>query len=296
MLITKHIGTTDDRLLNGLTPLVQIMSLIEQDEEESIVLDFSEAQSVSPVFVLALMVYASQVENRLSFANIPPALETIGLSSGGMKPDRLRRSEFLAQMEGFVKKTHIPIINFPALAGNDEKEIISSVVEDLMIRQMNIPSNVATGLKYMVGEILDNITEHSESDRGYVFAQAFPEKGYLDLCVADRGISLLGSYRRLENNEIESDIEALRAANRGISSKNLPDAENRGYGIYTTKKMLVEGLGGQYLMLSGNALYMEGAGYDNFYTFPEGIRWNGTIVALRIPCHGATFNYVNYIE
>lgn len=255
MLITKHIGTTDDRLLNGLTPLVQIMSLIEQDGEQSVVLDFSEAQSVSPVFVLALMVYASQVGNRISFVNTPPDWENIGLSSGGLKPDRLRRSEFLARMEGYVRKTHIPIINFPASAGSDEKEVISSVVEDLMIRQMNIPSNVATGLKYMVGEILDNITEHSESD-----------------------------------------IEALRAANRGISSKNLPDAENRGYGIYTTKKMLVEGLGGQYLMLSGNALYMKGAGYDNFYTFPEGIRWNGTIVALRIPCHGSTFNYVNYIE
>ena len=28
----------------------------------------------------------------------------------------------------------------------------------------------------------------------------------------------------------------------------------------------------------------------------DGLRWNGTIVALRIPYHSSTFNYFNYIE
>lgn len=96
-----------------------------------------------------------------------------------------------------------------------------------------------------------NITEHSESDRGYIFAQAYPTKGFLDVCIADRGVSLLGSYEKLPDNEILSDMEAIKAANRGLSSKNLPDAENRGFGIRTSKQMLIHGLGGQYLMISG---------------------------------------------
>ena len=118
----------------------------------------------------------------------------------------------------------------------------------------------------------------------------------LDLCIADRGVTLLGSYQRLTDNEITTDLEAIRAANRGISSKNLPEAENRGYGIYTTKKMLVEGLGGQYLMISGGNFYINIPGFDSFYSLPDNLRWNGTIIALRIPYNVAKFNYVNYIE
>jgi hypothetical protein len=44
-------------------------------------------------------------------------------------------------------------------------------------------------------------------------------------------------------------------ANQGISTKNLPNAENRGYGILTSKKMIIGGLSGNFIMLSGNALY-----------------------------------------
>ena len=115
-------------------------------------------------------------------------------------------------------------------------------------------------------------------------------------CIADRGVSLLGSYEKLPGNEISSDIEAIKAANRGLSSKNLPDAENRGFGIRTSKQMLIQGLGGQYLMISGSSLYIKTLNLDSFYSMPNGLRWNGTIVALRIPYHSASFNYIDYIE
>ena len=199
-------------------------------------------------------------------------------------------------MEKYSLKRYIPIIDFAAGKNDDDQETISTVVENIIIRQLNIQPNVATGLKYMVEEALDNITEHSESDRGYIFAQAYPSKGYLDICIADRGVTLLGSYKKLPDNEIESDNEAIKAANRGISSKNLPDAENRGYGIQTSKRMLVEGLGGQYLMISGSCLYVKSTGLDNVYNMPNGLRWNGTLVALRIPYDSSNFNYVKYVE
>lgn len=199
-------------------------------------------------------------------------------------------------MEGYAQKTYIPIINFPAHKSSDDKEEILTVAENLIIRQLNIKSNVASGLKYMIGETIDNITEHSETDRGFICAQAYKNKGYLDICIADGGVTLLGSYKKLPGNEISNDLEAIKAANRGISSKNLPYAENRGYGIYTSKKMLVEGLGGQYMIMSGGALYMKSQKVDKFFTLPSGLRWNGTIVALRIPYIDKDFNYINYIE
>jgi len=296
MIIKEHINVKDDRLIDGLTPVVRLMSQIENTREQEIIIDFSETRFISPVFALSLIVYLSRCGKQIAFINVPDYLELIGLSNGGIKPDEMRQTEFLAALEKYASKTYIPIIDFAAGRNSDAKEVVSSIAENMIIRQLNIRSNVANGFKYMVDETLDNITEHSDSDRGYIFAQAYPTKGFLDVCIADRGINLLGSYMKLPDNEIASDMEAIKAANRGLSSKNLPDAENRGFGIKTSKQMLIQGLGGQYLMISGSSLYIKSRNLDSFYAMPHGLRWNGTIVALRIPYHSDIFNYIDYIE
>lgn len=296
MVINEYINVGDDRLINGLIPVVKIMSKAERSQEDTIEIDFSRTKFISPVFALSLIVYLSGCQKKVSWTNLPDYMSAMRFGAGGIKPDRMRLSEFVAVMEGFTRKTYIPIVNFPAKSNSDKKDVISSIVEEIIIRQLEIPSNVSLGLKYIVEETIDNITEHSESDRGFIFAQSYPHKGYLDLCIADRGITLLGSYHRLPDNEIMTDLEAIKAANRGISSKNLPDAENRGFGIRTSKRMLTEGLGGQYLMLSGDSFYLKTPGFDSFYSLPDGLRWYGTVVALRIPYLVDKFNYINYIE
>lgn len=296
MIIRERINVKDDRLIDGLTPVVRLMSQIEASDEQEVTLDFSDTRFISPVFSLSLIVYLSRCGKQVSFRNASDYIELIGLSNGGIKPDEMRQTEFLASLEKYASKTYIPIIDFAAGRNSDAKEAVSSIVENMIIQQLSIQSNVANGLKYMIDETLDNITEHSDSDRGYIFAQAYPTKGFLDVCIADRGVSLLGSYEKLPDNEILSDMEAIKAANRGLSSKNLPDAENRGFGIRTSKQMLIQGLGGQYLMISGSSLYIKTRNLDSFYSMPHGLRWNGTIVALRIPYHSTTFNYINYIE
>ena len=296
MIIKEQINVKDDRLIDGLTPVVRIMGQVEGAAEQNVSIDFSDTRFISPVFALSLIVYLSRCGKQVSLKNITDYLERIEFGNGGIKPDTMRQTEFLAELEKYASKTYIPIINFAAGRNSDAKEAVSSIVENMIIQQLSIQSNVANGLKYMIDEILDNITEHSESDRGYIFAQAYPAKGFLDVCIADRGVSLLGSYEKLPDNEISSDIEAIKAANRGLSSKNLPDAENRGFGIKTSKQMLIQGLGGQYLMISGSSLYIKTLNLDSFYSMPHGLRWNGTIVALRIPYHSSSFNYINYIE
>ena len=296
MLVKSAINVQDDRLSSGLVPVVEIMSQIEQSQDHLVTVDFSDCRFISPVFALSFIVYATRCGRKISLRNLSSYMKAIGFLDGGIRPDNLRHSEFLAIMEGYSRKTYIPIISFPARANSDDKEAIITVVENMMIRQSNVPANVSTGIKYIIGETIDNITEHSETDRGFVFAQSYPSKGYLDLCIADRGVSLLGSYQKAHGYEILSDLEAMKAANRGVSSKNLPDAENRGYGIITSKRMLVEGLGGQYLMISGSSFYFNGNGFDNFYSLPPGLRWLGTIIALRIPYQVSSFNYINYIE
>ena len=49
-------------------------------------------------------------------------------------------------------------------------------------------------------------------------------------------------------------------------------------------------------MISGGNFYLKTTGFDSFYSLPAGLRWNGTIIALRIPYNVEMFNYVNYLE
>lgn len=294
--IAAKINTQTERFLNGLEDAIDVIQKISMASDNEIYVDFSQSQFVSPLFVLPLMVYAAGCGKKVEFVHMTDYMEIIAMGTG-MKPDEMRSSEFKARMEAYAHKTYIPIVNFPATRDrDDEKNAILSSVESIIIRQSGIMPNVAAGLKYMIEENVDNIIEHSQSERGYIFTQAYPKKRHIDICIADMGITLLGSYRTLSDNEIESDIEAIQAASRGISTKNLPKAENRGYGIITSKKMLVEGLKGAYIMISGNAMHIKNPSIHRFYHLPDNIRWNGTIIAFRIPYTNNAFQYVNYIE
>lgn len=296
MEIKLKLDINNDRMSDGLQAAIDAINQINGSAAETLKLDFSNVGFITPLYVLPLVVFLNGCNKSIEIVGTNDYLQAIGFASG-MQPDKMRKSEFLAIMESYSRKTFIPIINFPATKeSDDEKDAILSTVESIIVRQMGISSNVASGLKYMLGECIDNIIQHANSQRGYIFAQSYPSKGYLDICIADNGITLLGSYNTLPNNEIESDLEAIQAANRGISTKNLPDAENRGYGIITSKKMLVDGLGGNFIMMSGNALHLYNSEHIKFIEMPKDIRWNGTIIAFRVPYINKEFQYINYIE
>ena len=268
--LKAHIA--NERISDGLLEAMNAINQINEASDDKITLDFSDVGFVTPLYVLPLVVFLNGC-------------------------NKMRKSEFLAIIEKYSRKTYIPIVSFPTTRdSDDEKDAILSTVESIIERQLGLTSNIAIGLKYMLGESIDNIIQHTNSERGYIFAQSYPGKGYLDICIADSGITLLGSYQTLPDNEIESDLEAIQAANRGISTKNLPNAENRGYGIITSKKMLVDGLGGTFVMMSGNALHLYNSLDRRFVETPENIRWNGTIIALRVPYMNKDFQYINYIE
>jgi hypothetical protein len=60
--------------------------------------------------------------------------------------------------------------------------------------------------------------------------------------------------------------------------------------------MLVDGLNGSFVMMSGNALHLYNSTYKKFVEAPTNIRWNGTIISLRVPYKNKDFQYINYLE
>ena len=297
MKIDATVNIQDNNLLYGLQEVLKIIEQLIRSEDREDIICFQKRTFVTPLFILPLLVYVAGRDKVIRFENYSSYMDKIHFSQGGLKPDMTDHAEFIASLNKFAYKTFLPIINFPAkIHCNNERNAILTAVENMLAKQLGLQPNITAGLKYIVEESVDNIIEHSESERGYIFSQSYQKKKYLDICIADSGISLLGSYRKAGRKEFTDHLMAIQAANSGISTKNLPDAENRGYGITTSKKMLVDGLSGNYVMLSGNALHLKTQTIEKFVSLPGEANWKGTIIAIRIPYINESFNYIQYVE
>ena len=292
--VFENIG---EKFLQGLEGVLRLIDRINQSDDEEDILIFQNNIFVTPLFILPLLVYVSGSKKRIRYQFTNSYLDTIQFGSGGIRPEELEFSKLHHLLNTHSFKTYIPIINFPTdQKYTRERNEILSTVENLLSNQIRLQPNITAGLKYLIEESVDNIIEHSDSKRGYIFGQSYPAKKYMDICIADNGITLLGSYCKMKENKITDHLSAMKAANFGVSTKNLPGAENRGYGIRTSREMLVNGLSGNYVMLSGNALYLKSKTIERFMVLPDIATWQGTIVAMRIPYVNASFNYIDFVE
>jgi len=197
----------------------------------------------------------------------------------------------------YRNRTYLPICLIPAGRLTNEtliRENLLSLFGDILINQLGITGQLNSSLSYIISEYMANIVDHAQFENGMIMVQNYPTKGYLDLCILDTGIGLLNSYINNGITEITTHENAIKEAINGKSTKDMPE---RGYGLSTTRKMLVSGLKGEYLLVSGNAFYVWTAKYEQILTLPLNQTWQGTIFFLRIPkTIPPDFNYVNYLE
>jgi len=297
MKLPVEIIVSPDRLSAGLSQAIKVCSQIELDDADVCSLRFSGGSFVTPAFMLPFVVYAESRKSEVKVEGCSNYMRSVGLDKLGVDTSEMRPSEFVAYIEGFSKKPYLPLIKFPAMEKNaEERGQILTAVENILTKQAALPSNIVSGLRYMIGELTDNIAEHSHSKHGYIITQCYPNLGYVDVCIGDTGRTLLGSYRDSGTEDVNDDQKALVAAVSGKSIKNYPGAENRGFGISTSRNMLVDGMGGQYLMLSGSAVYIKTKENEGCMAVPRSVRFEGTVAALRIPYNNKDFMYLDFVE
>lgn len=199
-------------------------------------------------------------------------------------------------LERYSIKTYIPICRFIPTTPNIDT--FQSVIEHILEQQTSIPRQIYNALSYIFGELISNITEHSNCQYGYIFTQFHPIDKMLDICIMDDGRTIYGSYvaRNKYLDTIDSEATALQMATMGYSTKNLPQAENRGYGISSSIKMIIEGLKGIMVILSGGALIYCESDKEQIINIPDTCKINGTMLLLRIPTTCTQdFDYKQYI-
>lgn len=294
----------EDELMGGsFNHLVQVVEQTRQTYRgDTVVWDFREVNFLHPFFLAPLAIFRQQADRDIRCENITLQMQSY---LNGIHFDRMLHFENATNetaehvMDQYADRNHIPLCSFSMT--DDNKDAFCSIARNIIVRQTRVGTAVTTPISYFLSELIDNIYEHSGSPNGYLFSQYLEREQCINICIADNGITIPGNYQRvgLYQKEIDGNpAEALRLANEGRSTKNRPETENRGYGISTSKRMLVEGLGGSFFMLSGSAFHRYEHQSLNYYAnISSFFHWDGTLILLRIPLNAPEgFNYINYIE
>lgn len=128
-------------------------------------------------------------------------------------------------------------------------------------------------------------------DRGFIFGQFYPKKNYLDICIVDCGRGLSKVYEE-EGSLKLSDSDAIVEVLKGHSTKS---SKERGYGVRTSKRVVCECLGGEFILLSGSSAFIAKGKKEKIVELP-GFFWQGAVVAYRIPKPTRAIDISQYLE
>ena len=219
------------------------------------------------------------------------------ITKGGQKA---AAGSFLRAMTAiFHGQTTQEIVPF-ALDDESTAHVIAQMKEHLqpyvpeLLKSLNMP------LTYLLDELICNIQQHAQTDKGYAYLMYNKAAKAIEIILADFGITIYGSYVAAQKHLDklgDSDADALNLAQNGYSVKNLPDTENRGYGISSNMKMVVDGLNGEFAVLSGSALLLQMANNRKILALPPEIDFKGTMIMVRIPAEVPDgFNLYDYMS
>lgn len=267
-------------LHNQFSPVYQAMK--NETISSETIFDLSSLSFLSPLTILPIASFVYEIGSQYivpTNSQVNSYLRTISFPDGTSSASDARGM------------TYIPIGRLSAGDTLSNERLISEFGQLILNKLGKLPLGATNGILYPIGEMTANIFDHSRKNIGWMFGQYFPKKRYLDVCILDRGRGFRQCYKDELNLEVE-DTQAVELALRGKSSKK---TNERGFGIWTTKRMVVEGLGGQCFILSGSAGYIALPGREQPFTLKD-VMWNGVIVAFRIPDINKPFDHTQFLE
>jgi hypothetical protein len=207
-----------------------------------------------------------------------------------------------------ARKTYLPIIHLCLENFQQEEDIIRQLstlhTKYLDLLKMNIVAdqrflelitNNTFGL--LLGEIFDNIEEHSNAKNVYLFAQYWAKNNACEICVLDDGQGLFGSLKNA-GREVENHKDALRKIlETGLSAKTEFGSIKRATGIKNIRAAITnKEINGEFLIVSGNVAFLHSASHGEKFVTLSNYTWNGTIIIMRINRPVSQFNLYNYVK
>lgn len=132
-----------------------------------------------------------------------------------------------------VRPTTIPL---QKVTYQNSHQWLTGTFTPWLAHRLGVRNTVLGNIEMCLGEIFNNIIDHSTENLGCIFAQHFPGQNRLVIGIADFGIGIPENIRKI-NKEVD-DAKALELAiQEGVSSKTSP--RNMGAGLYTLIRNVV---------------------------------------------------------
>ena len=246
------------------------------DSKKSNSIDLSGCGWFYPTQLLPLIVFIKQ----------NPHIEIIS-------PENIGVSNYLATIKdkGEIKqKSYLPLVELPR-----EETLVDETLKKLYnLTNLNKEYGGESAFKYTIGELVDNVYQHSEFKNAFVMAQSYSSKGFIEICFCDDGITIPGSLKKagMIFEEEEHDKAIVEAIN-GLSAKN---NKERGYGLWSNLNLVMNGLGGEFLIISGNGGVLVNKEGHKLFKLQEPNTYSGTLISIRVSNERKEVNLYEYLE
>lgn len=257
-----------DLLVAQFISLYQTFAKISKSEMVNF--DLSQQDWIYPLLILPISSYIYETKSEYlpsKNRDINSYLKTICFPDG---------VNSVAEFQKF--SNYIPITVLKKSGEIESRERLEACFSEMIYKTTGEVVGAQNAIYYPISELATNIFEHSKKDEGWVFAQIYPKKKFLDLCIVDTGRGLKTCYKE-ERNIVLNDERAIKEAVSGHSTK---PSKERGYGIYTSKQVVCKALGGNFIILSGSAALISQKDKEKIVTMSP-FNWQGVIISYRIP-------------
>lgn len=205
--------------------------------------------NIHPVILTIIAGLAKSINPKNIFINKVTA-------KSGHYLDRMGLYKTIGKKSPFSISEHEPAGRFIPLT-----QIRTSIEQTKFITEMipllHLPPRKADAIKYMVGELVRNVLEHSGSEHGaFVATQYYPRANNVRLGICDTGIGIQKSIN--QSWSAQTDIEGIKLALTpgitGTTRREGGNEANAGAGLFFIKSMAMVSRD-YFIIYSGSGLY-----------------------------------------
>ncbi|MBU3912548.1 MAG: ATP-binding protein [Nanoarchaeota archaeon] len=280
MNLKCNLSNTDSPL-KQIQDCIGIMNEIDKAElknGEILNLDFSDVEWILPCSALLLSSKILESCRRISIKILPPNkkgvyeyLARIGFPLG-------------CDIEG---DTFLPINHFSNK--DNVNENISKISKHI---ENKIDRNFGFSVNYLLAELSDNIEQHSQFTQASIMTQYYSNKKCIDIGIFDNGITIPALFEK-KGFRFSDDCDAIKKAIEGVSTK---EEQGRGFGLRTSKNLVLEGLNGEMYVLSRKgALILNPKDKEKNEELMEKAL-KGTLIYMRFSAPKKGLNIIEYVE
>lgn len=286
----------EERLGSQLEQLGHVMAY-PFDHSSKVCFDFRNIRFVYPNWAVPLRAFMMHLESigcEITLVN-QEHLSYLSTNHFAAPLDPSNTPDFMPNLASFSHKNYLPILRLPTQAATIPLFVDKSLamLTNVVCAQLGATGAMKSAISYFTSELCNNVIEHAGTSHIWIGAQHFPQKGFLDLCICDIGKGFLKSYTDHGRFPIHTHAEAMAKATAGLSTKDYE--QNRGFGLATSRRLILEGLKGRMAVSSGNATRIDINPNVTKIIEQERFYWPGVLLNARL-FPDNSIQIANYLE